>query len=237
MMKRNAAAVVLVLFLMPLLGLAAQQREIVEYEISYILKLGGVKVGSTYGKLTKIDSARYESLQKLDPGLLLKATGERKSTQTSIVNIDDSGAPLAESYIVEFKRKKPERAEFDWVERTIKLSDDEPVPMPEHQVFDWASWYMNRMLIDPSALPGTRITIVAEDEIIEYEYVEPEDVTIELDSQSISVMKIRMQQVEDNKEAFTMWLSPDHYYLPVKMQRHKKGVTVDILLESVEFSE
>ena len=236
MLKRIAALIAVVLFLVPLLGSAELQREIVEYEISYILKLGGIKVGSTYGKLTRIDTDRYESLQKLNPGLMLKVIGERKSTQTSIVNLDASGTPLAENYVVEFKRKKPEHAEFDWVDRTITLSDGEAVPMPEHQVFEWASWYMNLMLTDPSELPGTRITVVAEEQILEYEYVEPEEVTIEVDSKSLTVNKIRMQQVKDNKEAFTMWLSPDYYYLPVKMQRHKKGVTVDIIMDSVEFN-
>ena len=233
-MKYFVKLIVVILFLMPLVGAAEQQHGVAEYEVHYILKLGGAKVGSSFGKLTKVGTGRYESIQKLEPKLLLKLTGERKSTQKSSIKFEGSGQVLTEKFIIEFKRSKSQGAEFDWTNRTITLLDGAVVPMPEHHVLEWGSWYMNLMSVDLADLPGTRITIVSRHGILEYEYGPLEEEVIELGSKLFTTKRITMLQTGKKKEGFTLWLSPEHNNLPVHLQRHKSGVTVNIELKSLD---
>ena len=233
-MNQFVKPILAILFLMPLVGAAEQQHRVAEYEVHYILKLGGAKVGNSYGKLTKVDTDRYESIQKLEPKLLLRLTGERKSTQKSSIKIDGSGQVLTEKYIIEFKRGKSQGAEFDWTNRSITLLDGEVKPMPEHHVLEWGSWYMNLMSTGLAELPGTRITIVSRHGILEYEYGPLEEEVIELGSKLFTTKRITLLQTDKKKEGFTLWLSPEHNNLPVHLQRHKSGVTVNIELKSLD---
>ncbi len=233
-MKLYVNLILVVLFLAPLFASAEQHHGVAEYEVNYILKLGGVKVGSTFGKLTKVGTDRYESIQKLKPKLMLKITGERESTQKSSIRYDGSGVAQPDKFIVEFKRGKPAGAEFDWTDRTITLLDGEVQSMPDHNVFEWGSWYMSLMLVNPADLPGTRITAVSEDGVLEYEYGPIEEDIIELGTQLVTTKRITMLQTGKKKEGFTLWLSPEHNNLPVRLQRHKLGVTVNIMLKSLD---
>ncbi len=222
----------IVAFISPSAVLAAQQSEIREYEVHYTLKLGGLKVGKSFCRLTKDGASQFKSTMKLDLGLILRLIGERKATQTSLIRVDGTRKARTHEFKIKYRWKKPDGATFDWRNRTIESLDGEVSAMPENEVFEWGSWYLNLTMIDPEDLEGRRVTLVTEDGIKDYDYGKVQEVTVEVDSRPFVAKRVRMQSVENPKDAFTFWLSPVHAHLPVRLQRHKQGITVDIELNS-----
>ncbi len=213
-----------------------QQSGIKEYEVHYILKLAAVKVGKTYAKLSKTDENEYEVVQKLDPGILLKATGERKSTQTSSIRFDgEKIIPL--NYHIKIKKRESLGAKIDWQNKKIVFLNGENVPMPSNDIHDWGSWLPTFMLNNPEDLPGKRITVVQDAEVVNYEYGPMERETITVNSELFETFRTRMQDVSRSDRAFTVWISPDHNNLPVKLKRHLKGTTISIVLDSVIWND
>ena len=95
-----------------------QQSGIKEYEVHYILKLAAVKVGKSYAKLSKTDENQYEVVQKLNPGILLKVIGERKSTQTSSIRFDgEKIIPL--NYHIKINKRESIGTKIDWQNKEI----------------------------------------------------------------------------------------------------------------------
>ncbi len=213
-----------------------QQFGIKEYEVHYILKLAAVKVGKSYAKLSKTDVNEYEVVQKLDPGLLLKAIGERKSTQTSSIRFDgEKIIPL--NYHIKIKKRESLGAKIDWQNKKIVFLTGENVPMPSNDIHDWGSWFPTFMLNNPEDLPGKRITVVQDAEVVNYEYGPMERETITVNSELFETFRTRMQDVSRSDRAFTVWISPDHNNLPVKLKRHLKGITVSIVLDSIVWND
>ena len=233
LIKLTAALMLLV----PLLVSASEHGGIVEYEIEYVMKLGGMKVGKTTGKLRKIGDNHYESTSEYKPGMMLKVTGERKSIQTSTVRVDESGNVQSEKFIIEYKKKDSIGAEYDWNARTFTRLDGETLPMPDHTIYVWAAWYMRLMQGNYEDFPGKRITIAGKEGEIEYEIGNLEKAVVEVGSATHNAIKFSMHQVQNEKEIFTFWASPDHNNFPVKMQRLSKGAKVIIETKSIKFKK
>ena len=213
-----------------------QQSGIKEYEVHYILKLAAVNVGKSYAKMSKTNENEYEVVQKLDPGILLKAIGERKSTQTSSIRFDGKKIiPL--NYHIKIKKRESLGAKIDWQNKKIVFLNGENVPMPSNDIHDWGSWFPTFMLNNPEDLPGKRITVVQDAEVVNYEYGPMERETITVNSELFETFRTRMQDVSRSDRAFTVWLSPDHNNLPVKLKRHQKGITVSIVLDSIVWND
>ena len=213
-----------------------QQSGIKEYEVRYILKLAAINVGKTYAKMSKTDENEYEVVQKLDPGILLKAIGERKSTQTSSIRFDgEKIIPL--NFHIKIKKRESLGAKIDWQNKEIVFLNGEIVPMASNDIHDWGSWFPTFILNNPEDLPGKRITVVQDEEVVNYEYGPMERETITVNSELFETFRTRMQDVSRSDRAFTVWISPDHNNLPVKLKRHLKGTTVNIVLDSVIWND
>ena len=146
-----------------------QQSRIKEYELQYILKFAVFEVGKPYAKLSKTGENEYEVVQILDPGLLLKAVGARKSTQTSSIRFDgEKIIPL--DYHIKYTRKKSINVDIDWQRKEIVFLNGEIVPMPSNDIHHWGSWYPTFMLTNPEDFSGKRITVVEDEEVVHYEY-------------------------------------------------------------------
>ena len=70
-----------------------------------------------------------------------------------------------------------------------------------------------------------------------YEYGPMEQETITVNSELFETFRTRMQDVSRSDPAFTVWISPDHNNLPVKLKRHLKGTTVNIVLDSIIWND
>ena len=213
-----------------------QQSQIKEYEVNYILKLVAVKVGNSYAKMSKTDGNEYEVVQKLLPGVLLKAIGERKSTQTSSIRFDgEKIIPL--NYHIKIKKRESIGAKIDWQKKEIVFLNGEILPMPSNDIHHWGSWFATFMLINLEDLPGKRITVVEDAEVVNYEYGPMEKETITVNSELFETFRTRMQDVSRSDRAYTLWLSPGHSNLPVMLKRHQKGITVSIVLDSIIWND
>ena len=93
------------------------------------------------------------------------------------------------------------------------------------------------MLNNPEDLPGKRITVVQDAEVVNYEYGPMERETITVNSELFETFRTRMQDVSRSDRAFTVWISPDHNNLPVKLKRHLKGTTISIVLDSIIWND
>lgn len=197
-------------------------------------KLGNAKLGELETKLEITDGiATAKSVTKAQ-GLaaVLLGAGRVEECKFKI----DHDLITVESYTGGTKEEKTYQVDFDWDSKKIRFSNQESLDILDGYTVDNCSFPFAATLSQGRGLEGKVIYVVdgLKSRVRGYlfESVGQENVTIPMGS--FSTVKLVLRRELRPERSFTFWLSPEHGYLPIKMQEKRKSRTTTMSATRVE---
>ncbi len=125
---------------------------------------------------------------------------------------------------------------FDWDGMTVKLPDGEILPIPRRPL-DPASAPLQVILTPPSAERNLAVNVVSKRGARLHTFKLTGESTLETAIGTMRTLEIREQsQGADPGDFVQIWLAPDRGFVPVKIERHRKGIVIAFTLSKLNAS-
>jgi len=186
----------------------------------------GMNAGTMELQLSPEASGQYQYASRANARGMFKAFFSSEITQTSWIQIDDSGVRPVR-YRADDGSSDTERdisLDFDWTARRVTgIAEDKPVDLAlPAGAQDVMSMQIVAMLdLTRGAVPAA-YTIVDKDQIKEYRYVKEGDARIKTALGELDTVIYRSER-SGSKRATRTWYAPSLGFTPVRAERLKDG--------------
>ena len=230
-LRRLVLAIVIV---SPSMQVAAEPQPI-GVEIRYSVLYGTSEIGKSVRAVVRGNDGLVGAKHIVRVGPLLKLMGEDSYTQISAFRfVDGVIRPIAFEVTDESGNKKAS-AKFDWNDQKIRFANGGSVEIPEHSVLDWESWYVSLILIPAQNLANRRVSIVEQNRIKVYEYQQPTSQQIQYKGETVDAVKIKMQDVNDGRRSYVVWIYPQLHNIPIRIDKVKKNQKISFVATSFDW--
>jgi len=125
---------------------------------------------------------------------------------------------------------------FDWDGMTVELPDGETLPIPQRPL-DPASAPLQVIMTPPSAERNLTVNVVSRKGTRLHTFKLTGESELETAIGTIRTLEIREQsQGAEPSDFVQIWLAPDRGFVPVKIERHRKGIVIAFTLAKLNAS-
>lgn len=125
---------------------------------------------------------------------------------------------------------------FDWDGMTVKLPNGEILPIPQRPL-DPASAPLQVILTPPSAERNLDVNVISKRGARLHTFKLTGESTLETAIGTMKTLEIREQsQGADPGNFVKIWLAPERGFVPVKIERHRKGIVIAFTLSKLNAS-
>lgn len=125
---------------------------------------------------------------------------------------------------------------FDWDGMTVELPDGETLPIP-NQPLDPAIAPLQVIMTPPSADRHLKVNVISKRGARLHTFKLTGESTLETAIGTLRTLEVRQQRQGADAENFVdIWLAPDRGYVPVKIERHRKGIVIAFTLAKLNAS-
>lgn len=227
----RSALIIFMLLAGPAWGLQPPNR----VQINFAVKAGTMHLGEGRDVLEH-DGKRYSVVSESKTVGLAAFFYKMNIRRESRGLITKSG--LQSLHFEETRSRKPRRAaDFDWDAKLIKLTDGESVetvPLPENTYDQTTFTYAFSFQPPGSEIKPVHLTDGRKLSDYKYQILGNEKLKTPLgELETVHFQKVREG---DDKRGFEVWLSVDHYYLPVQIRFiEKDGTVLDSTVTAISY--
>lgn len=208
------------------------------YKIKYKIHLRGKRLGGTV--LGKVEAVLKEtddgfSVQAKAKSLGLGAILLGNMQETCQFTFEDTTRAVSSTCNASVG-KDDYAVDYQWPDRKLKFNDDEVLDMPQGYVMN-----ITVMPFAVAALKGENLgdevmyVVDAKNKRLRgYKHRITETETIKTKIGEVDTVKVTMERELRPNRTITMWLSPEHDYLPIKMEERRKSRVTTLKISSIE---
>lgn len=202
------------------------------FQVQFQASAAGAVVGELSMKLSR-SGADYALQSVATPKGLAVLLGDGRFSQESLFGIK-SGRVLPFRY--NERRKKRGRPpewtlDFNWNDMQVTMPDGSRIPMPNQPV-DPAVVSIQMMLTPPSSGRDLVVHLVNDRGVRKHTFSLIGEESIETAVGTVKAWHLRQRKHgADERSYIDIWISPENWNIPIRMQRHKKGrvITFDVM--------
>lgn len=207
------------------------------YSIKYKVRLNSSKLGNT--TLGKVET----NVSKTDTGFLVQSIAKSQGMGAILLgrmqekcqfSISDKRAISHDCIATVGNQDYP--VSYSWPDRKLSFSADDFLDMPQGYVMN-----ITVMPFAIAALKGQNLdkeimyVVDAKNKRIRgYRHRLTEAETIQTTIGDIDAVKVVLERELKPERTITMWLSPEHDYLPIRMEEHRKSRVTTLSLISID---
>ncbi|MFT5571820.1 MAG: hypothetical protein ACI9FR_000741 [Cryomorphaceae bacterium] len=219
--------------------MASPSHAIDPVEISYTLSM----VSSSFGNATlgRIDS----TLTKTDSGYAVMSVTKAQGMAAIIIGSNEQqacefeindGRAVPKSYGGGRIGKSDYDVDFDWAERKISFASGESIDMPKGYVVDNCIMPFAAAILKGEGLGEESMYVVdgKKKRIRGYTLSSSSEETLETVLGPKKTIKMVLAREFKPERTFTLWLSKDNQYIPIKMEEQRKSRTTTMMVNSLE---
>ena len=214
---------------------ASAESERIGIEISYSVRFGDVEIGKSVRTVVNGNDGYAYAKHKVSVGPLLKLLGEDSYTQISGFRFVDGAVMPVAFEVTNESGKEIASAKFDWANQKILFGNGNNIDMPELTVLDWESWYVSLILTPTERLQNQRATIVEQNRIKTYEYQSAIPRQTQFKGDTVDTVTIKMQDVNDGRRSYVVWIYPQLNNIPVRIDKIKKNQQISFVATSFDW--
>lgn len=197
-------------------------------------KLGNATLGKLESTLTKTDNGfSVLSITKAQGiAAILMGSNMQLSCQFSV----EDGRAISSSYSGGRKDSEDYTASFDWKNRKISFQDGESLDMPQGYLIDDCNMpYAAALLKGEDLLDETLYVLDGKKKRLRaYKLKSTSKEMLETKIGNLETVKVVLEREFNPEKTFSLWLSPDNFYVPIKMEEKRKSRTTIFLANKIE---
>lgn len=198
-------------------------------------KLGNATLGKLESRLTRNESGGFSVLS------ITKAQGIAAMLMGSNLQLTcefdiQDGRAVSSSYSGGRKNSSDYGANFDWENRKISFDDGESLDMPQGYLIDDCTMPYAAALMKDKGLEDETLYVLdgKKKRLRAYKLKSTSAEKIETSIGSLDTIKVVLEREFKPEKTFSLWLSPDNYYVPIKMEEKRKSRTTIFLANSID---
>ena len=197
-------------------------------------KLGNATVGQLETTLTQEQGQYSVHSRTRAQGLAAILIGSDLQ-QNCTFDIQD-GRVVSNDYSGGRKTSDDYQVSFDWNNRKINFTDGESLDMPQGYLIDLCNMSFAAALLKEDGLANDTLYVLdgKKKRILGYKLKESAKELIETPVGSFDTIKIVLEREFKPERTFSLWLSLNHDYVPIKMEDKRSSRTLTILANAIE---
>lgn len=197
-------------------------------------RLGNATVGQLQTTLTQNNGRYAANSTTKAQGLAAILIGS--DLQESCEFTIDQGRALSHKYAGGSKESNDYQVSYDWEERKINFEDGESLDMPPGHIIDLCNMPFAAALLKDDGLAGEVLYVLdgKKKRIRGYKLRSSNQETLETPLGPMASIKIVLEREFNPDRTFSLWLSPDHDYMPIKMEDARSSRTTTFLVNNIE---
>ena len=196
-------------------------------------KLGNARLGKMETSLSKVDNGYSVTATTKAQGLAAILLGS--SLQLSCQFDVEKGRAVTNKLQVGRANQTPYVADYDWAARKINFVDGESLDMPQGYILDDCSLPFVAALLKDTELSGEILYVLdaKKRRLRGYKHRSTQDEVISTPLGELNTLRITLEREFKPERTFTLWLSPDNDYLPLKMEERRKSRTTILMVDDI----
>ena len=205
------------------------------YAASYTVDYDGIQLGVSQRSVSVSAEGIITSKHLLRPQGLAALFGEVEYTDTSQIYVKAEQAWPLTVQRDSGRSSESYAAKFLWQDGVIELSTGNLLEMSNHEVHDIESWLIDLMVAPTKFQEGHTISLLERaDRFRTYRVAKVDMDRINVLGNSMEVLRVRLEELNNSSRAYTAWLAPDFHNMVVQLARHKKSNNLTFLLSGFE---
>ncbi len=204
-------------------------------EVRYSVVYGDLEIGKSVRTVVNGNDGFAYAVHSLQVSGLLRLLGEESYTQRSAFRFQGNKVMPIAFKVTNESNNEIANGEFNWDIQTVTLGNGNIIDMPEHEILDWESWYVAMIIARTEDLEKQRVTIVEQERLRTYDYQGAQPDQLEFRGEAVNTIRIKMQDVNDGRRSYVVWISPQLHNIPVRIDKVKKGQRVSFVAKSFDW--
>lgn len=198
-------------------------------------KLGNATIAQQQITLTANQNGYSGSLTTKAQGLAAILYGSTEEVINCDFNIDQ-GKVASSQYSGGNINSDNYKVSFDWEARKINFTDGESLDMPQGYMLDTCNFpFAAALLKDSNSLDETLYVLEGKERIIRgYTLKSNTEEQLETVIGTINTIKIVLERELRADRTVSLWLSPQHSYIPLKMEDKRSSRTTTMIVVTIE---
>jgi hypothetical protein len=196
--------------------------------------LGSARLGRMETVLTREGSVYSASATTKAQGIAAILMGSSLNLNCDF-SIDNNRA-IGISLDVGRKKDKKYQARYNWSNRKIEFKTGESLDMPQGYIIDDCNMPFVATLLKGKGLNDQTLYVLdaKKQRLRGYKHISTEPESIETPIGNKDTLKVVLEREFRPGRTFTLWLSPENNYLPIKMEEKRKSRTTILLVEEIK---
>ncbi len=204
-------------------------------EVRYSIVYGDLEIGKSVRTVVNGNDGSAYAEHHVKVSGLLRLLGEDSYTQRSAFQFRGSEVIPIAFKVTNESNNEIANGEFNWDDQTVVLGNGTVVDMPGHQILDWESWYVAMIIAHTEYLENQRVTIVEQERLRTYVYQDARPDQLEFRGEAVDTIRIKMQDVNDGRRSYVVWISPQLHNIPVRIDKVKKSQRISFVAKSFDW--
>ncbi|NND00993.1 MAG: DUF3108 domain-containing protein [Gammaproteobacteria bacterium] len=220
-------------------GAQAQSTPLKPISIAYTVSLVSEKYGNA--TLGRAETTLRKTKQGYSVISATKAQGMAailmgSNIQESCDFMVDDGRAVSTTYAGGRSANNDYEVSFDWQERKINFSDGESLDMPQGYVVDNCNLPFATALLKGEGLSGETVYVVdgKKKRIRGYTLKSSDREILTTKFGDIDTLKIVLERELVPERTFTLWLSPENSYVPLKMEERRPSRATTMMVDQID---
>lgn len=238
--RKTFSKIVFCFVLVSSLSAATKAEELNPVFLSYTVSLVGSVIGNaTVGQLettlTQEDNRYSVFTTTKTQGLAGIIIGDSQQSCEFTVK---EGRAISENSSGGIKNPDEYQANFDWQQRKINFNSGESLDIPKGHMMDICTMPFAAALLkdDGLASDATYVFDGNKKRILGYKLRSSSNERIETPIGSLETIKVVLERELKPDRTFSLWLSPNHNHVPIKMEDFRSSRTITFLVNNIEES-
>ncbi len=204
-------------------------------EVRYSIVYGDLEIGKSFRTVVNGNDGFGYAEHRVQVSGLLRLLGEDSYTQRSAFQFRGSEVIPITFKVTNESNSEIANGDFNWDDQTVVLGNGTVIDMPEHRILDWESWYVAMIIARTEHLENQRVTIVEQERLRTYVYQDAQPDQLEFRGEAVDTIRIKMQDVNDGRRSYVVWISPHLHNIPVRIDKVKKTQRISFVAKSFDW--
>lgn len=197
-------------------------------------KLGNATVGQLQTTLKQAEDSYsvYSRTKAQGLAAILMGSDLQESCNFNV----QQGRAVSDNYSGGSKTLDEYQVSFDWDNRKINFNDGESLDMPQGYMIDNCNMPFAAALLKNEGSVGEILYVLdgKKKRIRGYKIKSSSEETLETPIGSLDTIKLVLEREFKPEKTFSLWLSTNHDYVPIKMEDKRSSRTITFMVNSIE---
>ncbi|MDE0309397.1 MAG: DUF3108 domain-containing protein [Acidiferrobacterales bacterium] len=204
-------------------------------KVRFAVLYGDLKIGESIRTVVNGNDGYTYAEHRVQVGGLLRLLGEESYTQESTFQFHGTEVVPIQFKVMDESKNEVANGQFNWDDRTVVFGNGTTIDMPEHRILDWESWYVTMINSQTRDLESQRVTVVENNRVRTYEYQDVQPEQIDFQGETVDTIRIKLQDVNDGRRSYDVWISPQVLNLPLRIDKIKKSQRISFVARSFDW--